>query len=318
MHLRLVPATLLRLLAATAAVVAVAVGLSPSSPAFATTNTWLSGVYPAVGIDTSAGNAFGAYRGRPVDLAVVYVARTSWDKLATQSWETQQYADFAGSLVEGVPLTISGTSLAQVATGAYDSYYRSMAKSLVSLGRGASVIRLGWEFNGNWQPWTPTSPTDYINAFRHVVKVLRGVSSSFKIDWNGNEGKSQSGYDPFTQLYPGDRYVDIVGVDAYDGWWTYITDRTSFNAWANQSGGIYKWLAFATAHSKKLSVPEWGSLSTGLDGSTAYIDGMHDFFQTNAANIAYEAYFNDPYSIKDSLEGPIQLSNWSSEYAKLW
>ncbi|HEX7667900.1 MAG TPA: hypothetical protein VF407_25410, partial [Polyangiaceae bacterium] len=95
-----------------------------------------------------------------------------------------------------------------------------------------------------------------------------------------------------------------IGVDFYDNW----PAHTNESAWDNdysatQNGGPWglgTWLAFAKSHGKKLSVPEWGinndvanQSSCGCGGDDAfYVNKMHDFFVTNAAEIAYEEYFN--------------------------
>ena len=49
-------------------------------------------------------------------------------------------------------ITASGDTFQAGAGGAYDSYYKTLAQNLVSSGEGSSIIRLGWEFNGDWYP----------------------------------------------------------------------------------------------------------------------------------------------------------------------
>ena len=43
--------------------------------------------------------------------------------------------------------------LTQGAHGRFDHYFRSVAANIVRAGFPISVIRFGWEFNGNWSPW---------------------------------------------------------------------------------------------------------------------------------------------------------------------
>jgi hypothetical protein len=52
-----------------------------------------------------------------------------------------------------MPLTISGTPLADVAAGLHDSSFLAVARSMVAYHWGGATIRLGWEFNGSWMPW---------------------------------------------------------------------------------------------------------------------------------------------------------------------
>ena len=63
-----------------------------------------------------------------------------------------------------------------------------------------------WSSNGNQALWA--------GAFRHVVDVFRSVSPAFRFDWNGT-GKYFVAHDA-PSSYPGDAYVDVVGLDQYD------------------------------------------------------------------------------------------------------
>jgi hypothetical protein len=93
--------------------------------------------------------------------------------------------------------------------------------------------------------------------------------------------------------------VDVVGVDFYDMWPVYRT-AADWDADYNRTErggprGLGTWLAFAKAHGKPLSVPEWGVNNGGGDGgfdNPHFIQEMFDFFEANAAHIAYESYFN--------------------------
>ncbi len=53
------------------------------------------------------------------------------------------------------PSDTSGSAygLEQGAAGAYNSYFLKLAQEMVAGGQGSSIIRPGWEFNGNWFPW---------------------------------------------------------------------------------------------------------------------------------------------------------------------
>ncbi|WP_344931449.1 hypothetical protein, partial [Actinoplanes nipponensis] len=122
--------------------------------------------------------------------------------------------------------------------------------------------------------------------------------------------------------YPGDEYVDIIGVDTYDSWvdWNWALN--------DPEQGMNAWLAFARRHGKKLSFPEWGLYTTTYeDGEAApghgdqpgYIQHMYDFFRQNAADIAYEAYFgNDGNDGRNSLWNPVNMPLASAKYQALY
>jgi hypothetical protein len=146
------------------------------------------------------------------------------------------------------------------------------------------------------------------------------------VEWSGNLGSSQCGNDPFTQLYPGDQYVDIVSLDAYDTQWAKITSQTAFTNWANWPYGLNAWYQFAVTHGKPFAVSEWGVIAgtsaggMGEGDNAVYINGMHNWFAAHAAGLAYESYFNDPNdpTTASSLEGPVQMPQSAAAYASLW
>ncbi|HVU72259.1 MAG TPA: glycosyl hydrolase [Mycobacteriales bacterium] len=297
---------------------------SPGS-AVPTNAHWASGAWPGGSIDATAAGAFASYRGRALDVATVFQVRDSWDTIANSTWAEDAYKGFPGKLVIGLPLLPendqdgSAGTLADVAAGAHDADFASFARNLLAEGRGDSVIRVGWEFDGDWMKWAATDATTFKAAFRRVVGVIRGIAPNVKIDWNGDLGGSHNGNDDFTQLYPGDDVVDYVGVDAYDRQWFPVTDAASWNRYLNMSYGLTAWKKFAIAHGKLLSLPEWGLYGTETGDSAFYIHKMHDFFATNANVLAYESYFNESQSyIQSSISGPVQNPQASATYRALW
>lgn len=284
--------------------------------------TWRSGVFPGGGIDAAAAQRFASYRGRAVDVAVVYPARSSWSDIATSTWGVDQYKGWAGQLSIGLALLPDkhGGTLAQVASGAHDGDFRSFADNLVAQGRAASVVRLGWEFNGSWFAWSAYDAPSFKAAFRRVVGVLRGEDPQVTIEWCGNAMDTKVGHDPFTQLYPGDDVVDIVAVDDYDDAWAHISDAASFRAWAGRRYSLNDWYAFAQRHGKPFAVSEWGLSVTGQGDNPTYIQGMHDWFDAHASGLAYESYFDEPakYIAAALDDSTSHLPRSSALYAALW
>jgi hypothetical protein len=228
----------------------------------------------------------------------------------------------------------SGVTFAACAAGMDDSHFATLGANLVREGRGDSYIRLGWEANGNWYAWNAgnaASAQEWIQCFQREVTALRSKAPNVKIDWNMNADTKTPASGNATDIYPGDAYVDVVGVDFYDNWPALNTDALwNSHYMDNASGGgphgIGAWLAFAKSHNKPLSVPEWGIVnSTGSCGcggdDPVYVSHMHDFFAANAANVAYESYFNLGNSSGDTtfLVYPATTSpNASAKYKSLF
>jgi hypothetical protein len=112
----------------------------------------------------------------------------------------------------------AGFALRDIAAGRYDVYARSWADGIRSV-HGTVILRFDHEMNGNWYPWSPgiagsTAP-DYVAAWRHLHDVFaaEGVTN---VRWMWSPNVQYPGSAALPALYPGDRYVDIVGVDGYN------------------------------------------------------------------------------------------------------
>jgi len=106
--------------------------------------------------------------------------------------------------------------LNSIANGAYDSYIQTWANGIASLPYTV-YLRPLHEMDGTWYPWgqgvNGNNPSQFIAAWRriHSVFTARGVKN-VKFVWCPNN--SNNGIDQRT-LYPGDDYVDWIGLDAY-------------------------------------------------------------------------------------------------------
>jgi hypothetical protein len=231
------------------------------------------------------------------------------------------------SMVVSVPLAFGGFTptqavakdgLEMAAEGKYDLAYRYLAHSMVSAGYPDSIIRLGWEFDGNWMPWTAQgNAAAYVAAYRHVHDVLAAVSPGFRFDWTSAGGYESvpragtyqwQGAMDWTDAYPGDAYVDIVGVDLYDENQGQAYDQSTGTwkdpaaVWRYESTPLTVVRDFAIAHYKQVSYPEWGlsdggSVAAGDNGgdNPAFVQGMADWFaslpRTGPGSLAYQSYF---------------------------
>ncbi len=107
----------------------------------------------------------------------------------------------------------SRVTLADVAAGKQDRAIRTWAQAAKSWGY-PFLFRPWWEVNGDWYPWG--RDPDYVAAWRHFhdVVVSEGATN-VTWDWVTNTIWFDPASDP-TPYYPGDAYVDWVGMDAYN------------------------------------------------------------------------------------------------------
>ena len=110
-------------------------------------------------------------------------------------------------------------SLGQGAAGAYNSYFLQLAQDMVAGGQGSSVIRPGWEFNGGWFSWAANGQAAaFVGFWQQIVNTMRSVpGQDFTFEWNPTAG--DEGVGNLANYYPGNAYVDYIGLDLYDQAW---------------------------------------------------------------------------------------------------
>jgi mannan endo-1,4-beta-mannosidase len=163
----------------------------------------------------------------------------------------------------------------RIAAGDFDSYLAEWASRLADwLADGESgtadrrlYLRPAHEMNGDWYPWSPTvgdsTPDDYITMWQHVHDALarEGIGSD-QCQWIWCVNHADVGDYSAEACYPGDEYVDWVGVDGFNwgrsqGWSDWQTPAAVFEAMFERMERF----------DKPLCVPEVGCSSLTADGS---------------------------------------------------
>jgi hypothetical protein len=294
---RVAPLALALVLAGTGAV-ASAVGASGGAPS-------ALGVYRGAAAPAEVAG-FGVWLGRAPSVALDFLDFSSWSRIEDPSWWASAWSKSPYRVVYSVPLIpATGGTMQAGAGGAYNAHFRLLAESLVRQGQGDAVLRLGWEFNGDWMRWSASGDPDaFAGYWRQVVQTMRAVpGTSFKFDWCPNI----SHFSGVEASYPGDGYVDYIGMDAYDTWWT-EADRTNvvhrWRTMLEQPGGLLWHRDFARAHGKPMTYPEWGLWSRpdghGGGDNPYYIEKMYEWISQN--DVAYHIYFEE-----DVLDGQHRL-----------
>jgi hypothetical protein len=279
------------------------------------------GVYAGPGPKGVAGASTFVSRTRvPVTHVLDFLPGDSWAKMTSADWLINAHRRSPHMLELSVPMLPrqKGVSLARCAAGKYDRHWRVIATKLRRAGLGDTIIRPGWEFNGDWYAWSAKGrEANYVGCFRRVVTVMRAVSRQFRFNWSVNNGSNPL---DATRVWPGARYVDLIGVDVYDydrRWYPTPVGTTRTNArtevvnWAvNGTRGLVFWSAYARRQGKPLALSEWGMAwrSDGHAGgdNLVFLDAILDFVADPAHRVSYATYFNANVSahLKHDLLGP--------------
>jgi beta-mannanase len=162
----------------------------------------------------------------------------------------------------------------------------------VAAGLQNTVIRLGAEMNGPWENdymgTTTQEQNLWATCFANEVTAMRqAAGENFLFDWNPNACYQNV---PFANFYPGNAYVDIMGLDLYDQGCDAPTTALSFSQLASEPGGLDAFEAFASAQGKPISFPEWGLDSSPSGDDPQYIDGIGSTVANG--DVAFQEYFD--------------------------
>jgi mannan endo-1,4-beta-mannosidase len=127
-------------------------------------------------------------------------------------------------------------SLSRIINGDYDSYIRSWAEGVKTLPY-TIAIRFAHEMNGNWYPWAVftngNSVGEYVEAWRHVHDIFTQIGAT-NVIWVWSPNIIYTGSANLAELYPGNSYVDWIGLSGYYGTPGMMQYR-SFNATFGQT-----------------------------------------------------------------------------------
>lgn len=207
----------------------------------------------------------------------------SWSNMVTSSsWNawSQSKSPTAQNLTPVVAVGLGTKSdngpgtLRAIAAGAHDDTYRGIAEAYRDAGYKTIDMRIGWEMNGDFMPWSMGTTTESVNqwkaAFAHVADVVHGVSGmKVNVVWNPNA--SNNNKIDVKSAYPGDDKVDIIGLDIYSPTYKYDGSVSNSQYYNNPSASQYhangedpaQWglaqtIDLAKAHGKPVGIGETG------------------------------------------------------------
>ncbi|GAB1335710.1 glycosyl hydrolase [Streptomyces sp. E-15] len=215
---------------------------------------WLGGTEPKVAHTYLPGGTWQDIEGPPGFLETwAHWRRQETDRTLVLNVPMQEHNE------DDVPDAEVRSLLRQAADGAFDRHFRTLAERLVRLRVPDTVIVLGWEMNGvTYTHRCRPDPLAWKAYWNRIVTAMRAVPGQrFRFDFAPSRGRDAV---PWTECYPGDDTVDIVGMDSYDQ-----PAGMSFDEQVEEPYGLRQHVEFARAHGKPLSYPEWGLFRNGDD-----------------------------------------------------
>ncbi len=209
------------------------------------------------------------YTGRTYDLHLSYYAWTDALNFATGS---QAALDVIHGRIPQISWGYGSLDLSGILAGTYDTFITQQATAARQFGH-PFFLRLGIEMNGGSESPYTQQPVSYIAAWKHVKAIFDSQGAS-NVSWVWCPNiDSKGGVYTWDDYYPGDTYVDWIGVDGYNTS-TYGDPDRSF-------GTIFTPFLSHFAGRKPLMIGEFATDSS-FGNAAAWITAMGQWVTTNA------------------------------------
>ncbi|MEM6925967.1 MAG: glycosyl hydrolase [Myxococcota bacterium] len=206
-------------------------------------------------------------------------------------------------LVDEFPNTVLHSAIWMVGTwdvakktveGEYDDVVKRFAAWARTIDRPL-YLRIGYEFDG---PHNELDPVEYVAAYRHVADLLRAKRvDNVALVWHSYAATPYEGH-TVDAWYPGDDYVDWVGISTFGQ----VYGGSGFGTYGDAV------LAFAREHGKPVMIAEANPVrGIASDGVEAWNSWFVDFFSlVHEKNIKAVAFINEDWR----SFGPGGLLDW--------
>ncbi|MDD5227116.1 MAG: glycosyl hydrolase [Candidatus Omnitrophica bacterium] len=188
-----------------------------------------------------------------------------WGKYPAESVIRDVYAQNCVLMVTWEPwvaATQKGIDYDALLAGKEDGYIRTFALRIKSVGKTV-FLRFAHEMNGDWYPWSgqKIGGAKYQRLFRHVRNIFDQVGAG-NVQWVFSLNAENVPRENDSALcYPGDRYVDYVGLDGYN--WGTTQSWSRWKSFRDIFLGVYD--DVVRRYKKPVIVSEFSSSSAGGD-----------------------------------------------------
>lgn len=171
-------------------------------------------------------------------------------------------------------------SLKNIIHGKFDTYIKKWAEDAKAW-KYPFFLRFAPEMNGNWVPWSEglngNKPGEFVQAWRHVHNIFVAVGTT-NATWMWCPNITFSESLPIAPLYPGNAYVNWVGMDGFN--WGTTTNHPTWLTFSQVFSQTYQ--EILTLTTKPMMIVETGSTQHGGNEAAWIINAYsialpHDF-----------------------------------------
>lgn len=202
---------------------------------------------------------------------------TYWNKLLNESYNNGKILELTLQTVDAN--NDEGAMVYEILRGEYDNYLKAYAKTISDFDHPV-LFRLGNEMNGDWCSYSgyqlSKDPQVYIQFYRYVYHLFEEAGADNVIwIWNPNgESKPPFRWNHAMMYYPGDTYVDIVGLTAYNTGTYYAEIGEKWKTFTELYDTLYE--EYDARFGQPLMITEFASASTGGDKAQWIQDMFRD------------------------------------------
>jgi hypothetical protein len=195
-------------------------------------------------------------------------------------------------------------NLYSIIEGHMDAFFFKWAGEIKQM-KGTVWVRILHEFNGNWYPWCVVNndrdPALFVKAYRHIHDLFKKQgTTNVKFVWCPNSmSVPQEPWNFIVDAYPGDDYVDILGMDVYNG----AGDATlwySFRRVAIENYFLFNehWPSKPVVVCETASRERSGSEAGPAQTKAEWIRQMGETLQSDMTKIRLLTWFNEKSTFK--------------------
>ncbi len=211
-------------------------------------------------------------------------------------------------------------SLDKIIAGKFDTDFRNWAREAKKDGKKI-LVEFGVEQNGDWFQWSGfcngKNPEKFKKAYRHIIDIFREVGAK-NITWffhTDIESVPKEKWNKQKNYYPGDDYIDWIGISAYgpqnekEDYWEKFSDLIRKNK--NDILEISK--------NKPLALLEFGVSDGNKNGNKT--EWLRDAFETilNDKYLKFSAinYWHENWEERDGVYARLRVDS-SPEALKIF
>jgi mannan endo-1,4-beta-mannosidase len=179
--------------------------------------------------------------------------------------------------------------LDEIVAGSHNDYIAAMAREMRDFGKRV-LLRFGHEMNLYRYSWGQKS-SNYIHAWRRVHEIFR-VEGANNVEWvwcPNVRGPVNPDLPALREFYPGDEYVDWLGLDGYN--WAAARNDPWFSFSEVFSESLAE-LRDTVNSEKEVIICEYGCHDTPGDKGSWFAAIPSAFNQPQFANVAALIYFH--------------------------